>query len=264
MNAAELVSSYVQALLPQAVSYFAVAGLLYVVVWRVFGARFAARRIQKKARVDGAQIKREVLLTLLTLAIGAANAMVILSLHASGHTQLSDDTSRFPAWQIALSFVGLLVYNDAWFYWWHRLLHHPFFFRHVHAAHHKSVDVNPFSSYAFHGFEGFILGAGVLPLLVFVPLYLPVVGALQVVGLAKNLESHLGYEFMPAWYARVPPFRWFTTSTYHNLHHSRFNGNYGLTFRFWDKVCGTEVADTDAVFLASRPGPTPEQRNTSV
>jgi lathosterol oxidase len=88
---------------------------------------------------------------------------------------------------------------------------------------------------------------------VLVPLYLPVVGALQVVGLAKNLESHLGYEFMPAWYARVPPFRWFTTSTYHNLHHSTLNGNYGLTFRFWDKVCGTEVDNTDAVFAASRP-----------
>ncbi len=254
MNAVvDVFVAWVQALVPQAVSYFVVAGLLYAVVWRWGGQRFAARRIQKKPRVDGAQIKREVRLTVLTLVIGSANAMVILSLYASGHTQLSDDVSRFPAWQIVLSFIGLLVYNDAWFYWWHRLLHRPFFFRHIHAAHHKSVDVNPFSSYAFHGLEAFILGTGVVPVLLFVPMYMPVVGALQVVGLAKNLESHLGYEFMPRWYARVPPFRWFTTSTYHNVHHARLNANYGLTFRFWDRLCGTEDKGYDALFASSRP-----------
>lgn len=33
------------------------------------------------------------------------------------------------------------------------------------------------------------------------------------------------------------------TSTHHNIHHSKFNGNYGLYFRFWDKMMGTEHPD---------------------
>ena len=43
--------------------------------------------------------------------------------------------------------------------------------------------------------------------------------ALQVVGLVNNIVAHLGYEFMPRWFIRVPPFKWMTTSTFHNLHH---------------------------------------------
>ncbi|MHA4894836.1 sterol desaturase family protein [Pedobacter sp. PWIIR3] len=30
------------------------------------------------------------------------------------------------------------------------------------------------------------------------------------------------------------------TSIHHNLHHSKFKGNYGLYFRFWDRLMGTE------------------------
>ena len=31
------------------------------------------------------------------------------------------------------------------------------------------------------------------------------------------------------------------TASHLNLHHTKFKGNYGLYFRFWDKVCGTDV-----------------------
>jgi sterol desaturase/sphingolipid hydroxylase (fatty acid hydroxylase superfamily) len=32
---------------------------------------------------------------------------------------------------------------------------------------------------------------------------------------------------------------------YHNLHHERFNGNYGLYFTFWDRLMGTLRKDND-------------------
>ncbi|MBT5837055.1 MAG: fatty acid hydroxylase, partial [Hellea sp.] len=31
------------------------------------------------------------------------------------------------------------------------------------------------------------------------------------------------------------------TASHHNLHHTNFKGNYGLYFRFWDKLCGTDI-----------------------
>ena len=76
-----------------------------------------------------------------------------------------------------------------------------------------------------------------------------VVVGLQVVGLVNNIVAHLGYEFMPRWFIRVPPFKWMTTSTFHNLHHTRLDGNYALFFRFWDRLLGTEVPEYEQKFV---------------
>ncbi|NBW42885.1 MAG: hypothetical protein EBR29_03555, partial [Sphingobacteriia bacterium] len=32
---------------------------------------------------------------------------------------------------------------------------------------------------------------------------------------------------------------WVNTSRHHNLHHARFQGNYGLYFLIWDRWMGT-------------------------
>jgi sterol desaturase/sphingolipid hydroxylase (fatty acid hydroxylase superfamily) len=235
--------------LGQATAYFALVGLTFLAIWKLGERRFRGRRIQEKKRVDGKQLRHEVKYTLVTLAIGTLNAVVITLLYQAGLTALSNDPTEWSWPTLALGFVGLIVFNDAWFYWWHRFLHRPGVFKYAHAVHHKSVDVNPFSSYSFHAIEAFILGAWSIPLLVFIPLYIPVLVALQVVGLVNNIVAHLGYEFMPRWFIRVPPFKWMTTSTFHNLHHTRFNGNYALFFRFWDRLLGTEVPEYEQRFV---------------
>jgi len=225
----------------QAVGYFTVVGLLFLGVWRWGEPRFAGARIQARKRVDSKQIAFEIRHTVTVLLIGTCTAVAISLLYAGGHTQITIDASLIGWPMIAVTFVALIVFNDAWFYFWHRLLHHPILFRYVHAVHHKSLDVNPFSSYSFHWIEGLILGAWVIPVVLVVPIYLPMLGVLQGIGLANNLMSHLGYEFLPRWLLRVPVLRWMNTSTFHNLHHTAFNGNYGLMFRFWDRMLGTEL-----------------------
>ncbi len=108
--------------------------------------------------------------------------------------------------------------------------------------------MNPFSSYSFHWVEGIILGGWILPVVCFVPIYMPMLGVLQGVGLANNVMSHLGYEFLPRSLVRVPILRWINTSTFHNLHHTSFRGNYGLMFRFWDRLLGTELENYELAF----------------
>jgi lathosterol oxidase len=240
---------FLQAFITQTAAYFAVVGLVFLVVWRWGEERFRGSRIQDRKRFNQKQLFSEVKNTIGTLAIGTVSAVVISLFYAAGMTKLSPDASAFSWWGIIASFIGFLLWSDLWFYVWHRLLHHPKLFRHVHAVHHKSVDVNPFSVYSFHPFEAFILGGAVFPVLFLVPLYLPVLGALQVVGLMNNIMSHLGYEFLPRWYARIPPFRWMNTATFHSLHHTKLNGNYGLFFRFWDRALGTEVPEYEETFL---------------
>lgn len=239
---------FIQGFVAQAASYFAIVGLIFWAVWKWGEQRFQAHRIQARKRVDSKQIKFEIKNTLLVLLVSSPVTLAVSMLYASGATKLTLDAATIGWPMIAATFVGLLVFNDAWFYFWHRLLHHPKLFRYVHAVHHKSVDVNPFSSYSFHWFEGLILGAWILPVALLVPIYLPVLGVLHGIGLANNIMSHLGYEFLPRWLLQVPVLRWMNTSTFHNLHHTSFNGNYALMFRFWDRMLGTELPNYEATF----------------
>ena len=247
---------FVQSFVGQAAGYFTVVGLLYLLIWRWGRERLRSARIPQKSRLDAAQLRREVKYTLATLLVGAANAALISWLYASGRTALTLDATSWGLTRSVGTIVALLLLNDLWFYAWHRLLHHPRLYRYIHAVHHNSVDVNPFSSYAFHPLEGLLLGAWVLPCVLLVPIYVPLLGVLQGIGLANNVLSHLGYELYPRWLLRVPLLRWANTATFHSLHHTRLRGNYGLMSRVWDRWLGTEIPDYDAHFLA-RGQPTP-------
>ncbi len=235
-------------LFTQSVGYFALVGLLYALFWRWGAQRFAARRIRRAPKVDGAQVRREAGNTIVTLAVSTINIAVIFTMYRAGWTKLSTDRSAFSVAQIALTFVGMIVFNDAWFYWMHRLMHHKRLFRYVHAVHHKSVDVNPFTSYSFHAVEALVLGAWIIPAMLVVPIYLPVLGALQALGLANNVMSHLGYELFPRWLLRVPGLRWTNTATFHSLHHTQVDKNFALHFRCWDRLMKTESEDYERVF----------------
>jgi sterol desaturase/sphingolipid hydroxylase (fatty acid hydroxylase superfamily) len=260
MQEASPLIMFVQGFVAQTVSYFAVVALLYWLFW-VWGAkRFAHARIQAMRRVDAKQIKFEVKNTFLVLLVSSPVSVAVSLLYASGDTKLTLDASAIGWPVIGLTFVGLLLFNDLWFYCWHRILHHPKLFMRVHSVHHKSVDTNPFSSYSFHWFEGLILGAWILPVALLVPLYIPMLGVMHAIGLANNVMSHLGYEFLPRWILRVPVLRWMNTSTFHNLHHTTSRGNYGLMFRLWDRLLGTELPNYEQAFL-NRGAATKHQAN---
>jgi sterol desaturase/sphingolipid hydroxylase (fatty acid hydroxylase superfamily) len=233
--------------LSQALGYFGVVGAVYLVVWWWGRTRFRAARIPAPARVDAAQIRREIGHTLGTMLAGTTSASAVVGLHAAGLTRLSDGPHA-PGVTAAWVVAGLL-FNDAWFYGWHRTLHHPALFRHVHVVHHRSVDVNPFTSYSFHVVEAVLLGLWIVPAAMLLPIPMSALAALQGIGLANNVMSHLGYEFLPPWILRVPLLRWTNTATFHSLHHTRSRGNFGLHTRLWDRVFGTEIPDYERVFV---------------
>jgi len=49
----------------------------------------------------------------------------------------------------ALNVALLIVAHDAWFYWTHRLMHLPRFYRWFHRLHHRSNNPTPWTSYSF-------------------------------------------------------------------------------------------------------------------
>jgi sterol desaturase/sphingolipid hydroxylase (fatty acid hydroxylase superfamily) len=241
------IASLLQGFVGQAVAYFAVVGTVFFFVWRWGRERFAAARIPGPRRLNAKQIRREIGHTFVTLLAGMTSSGAVVALHAAGLAKLS--TAPASPWVILAWVAAGIIFNDAWFYGWHRLLHHPKLFRHIHVVHHKSVDVNPFTSYSFHAVEAVLLGAWIVPAALWLPIPMTALAVLQVFGLANNVMAHLGYEFLPAWILKVPLLRWTNTATFHSLHHSRSRGNFGLHTRLWDRLFGTEIADYEQVFV---------------
>ncbi|RSK36076.1 sterol desaturase family protein [Hymenobacter metallilatus] len=220
--------------------------LAYFIFWKKFKVRFAAWRIQQRQRADGRQIRSELRHALGTLLVGALFASVVLYLSSLGYTRIYTRFEEHPVWSVAGFFV-LLLLDDTWFYWMHRLLHRPWLYRWVHRVHHQSVDVNPFSSLSFHWLEPVLLSAWIVPAACIIPIYAPVLGLVQLWGLLDNVKAHLGYELYPAGFNRGW-LRFFTSSTHHNMHHRKVRGNYGVHLRIWDRLLGTEFEDYEAEF----------------
>ena len=219
----------------------------YLLFWRFLKTRLQTWKIQLRTRVDARQIRRELKNALFTLTVGATMSCGMVYLSTRGYTKIYRDFSAHH-WLFGLGgFFGLLLVDDTWFYWCHRLLHHPVLFRHVHREHHKSVDVNPYSSLSFHFLEALLLTLWIVPVAFIFPLYSPVLALVQLWGLLENLKSHLGYELYPADLNRGW-LRFLTSSTHHNQHHSRFIGNYGVHFRLWDRLLGTEFPDYETEY----------------
>ncbi len=220
---------------------------VYYLFWKKYKAKLQHLRIQVKERVNNEQIKRELKNAVFTLLIGATFSSVVIYLSTQGYTRIYTNVNDYSVGYSILSFFILLIIDDTWFYWTHRLLHHPKLFNHIHFEHHKSVDVNPFTSLSFHVGEALLLTLWIVPVSFVLPIHSPVLGILQLWGFLDNLKSHLGYEIFPSWWNKSIG-RLLTSSTYHNMHHSKFKGNYGVHFRLWDRLLNTEFNDYETKF----------------
>jgi lathosterol oxidase len=225
--------------------YFALCAVSFLLFYVWKRRAWLARKIQHRFPA-GSDYRRELGYSALTALIFGAAAWLCLGTPLRAYTRFYTDVNEYGRLYLALSIPLAVVIHDAYFYWIHRLMHHPRLYPLAHRLHHKSVNPSPWAAYAFHPAEA-VLEAGILPLLLFVmPLHpLSLLGFISVM-LWFNVYGHLGYELFPAGVYRHPVGRWLNSAIYHNQHHERFHGNYGLYFAFWDRVMGTLRADSAA------------------
>jgi lathosterol oxidase len=160
-----------------------------------------------------------------------------------GYTQLYTNLTDFPLWYLPVSLVLSLVIHDTYFYWMHRLLHHRRLFKLTHLVHHQSTNPSPWASYSFHFAEALTEGMVLLVIVMIIPIHPLMVVWFTIIGFIINVYGHLGYEIAPKWLRNSFLFEIINTSVYHNMHHSKFKGNYGLYFRVWDRLLKTEHPD---------------------
>lgn len=223
----------------------------FLLLWVIGKNFFKARRIQQKQRSNKTQISREILFSISTLLIFCAIDVGLFLAAEHGYTLIYyGDDHQYSSGYFWFSIVIMLLLHDTYFYWAHRLMHHPFLYKYVHKVHHDSIDPSPFAAFSFHPLEA-LVEAGFYVVFVFVmPVHLAAIIIWQIVQQGLNVIGHMGYEFYPSGFTQHWLFSWKTASTHHNMHHSKFNGNYGLYFSWWDKWCGTEFNDYHKTFEA--------------
>ncbi len=240
---------FVQQYMQSAITSLVVMSVAFLIFWKLFGNKLSNRKIQLSMRAGWAQIKGEIGTSLIASIGSTAFMLCILYFKNNGFTKFYSDAGHYGVWYEVVSIIVLLLVSDTWFYWSHRAMHHPRLYKFVHALHHKSLDVNPYSSMSFHVVEAVWLTVWILPLILIMPVSMTALGVVQVLGMFNNLKSHLGYELFPNFFNKAP-FNMLVSATNHSLHHTQYNGNYGLFFRFWDIVCSTELNTTTTTFTA--------------
>lgn len=187
------------------------------------------------------QITREIRWSLIAAFIyGAPAGCVFWLWNHHGYSLLYSDWNAYPLWYLPLSALLYLFVQDTWFYWSHRAMHWPRLFRLAHAVHHESRPPTAWTAMSFHPIES-ITGAIVIPVLVFfVPIHLAMLGIVLLVATIMGVINHMGWEIVPARIVHSRLGNWLITASHHERHHEEYRCNFGLYFRFWDRLCGTD------------------------
>lgn len=223
--------------------YFAIVGAFYVLVWkkRMFGLRQIYRQLPGPQ-----QIKTEIKWSLLTSVIFAVAGVLIGVLWQLGWTRFYLRFDEYPLWWMPVSMLALALVHEVYFYFTHRLMHHPLVYRRAHHIHHLSLRPSPWASFSFHPIES-VLESLILPLLIlFIPVHPVVFLSYLTLMTISAIINHLGFEVLP----KKSGHHWFwgqwISGTHHGQHHKHFNCNFGLYFTFMDRLFKTEHADYDA------------------
>ncbi len=226
--------------------YLALTGLYHTFVYKTIQTRRPKRIISD--RFDKQQIWQEVYWSGISTLIFAAFGILLLKGFESGHTQIYTDVADFPLWYVPISLFVAMFLHETYYYWLHRWLHKPGIYRFVHKVHHDSIHTSAWTSFSFHPLES-LLQAVIVPIIVwFLPMHWIVVFLFLFLMTISAIINHAGVEIYPAKWLKHPIMKWLIGSTHHDVHHRRFNFNFGLYFTFWDKWMNTENTDFADLF----------------
>jgi sterol desaturase/sphingolipid hydroxylase (fatty acid hydroxylase superfamily) len=229
--------------------YLIFAGTLYLIYYVIKRKDWFYAKIQQKYP-ERKQILTEVKYSVLSFFV-FATVLVLMRMASMYGILTSQVYHKFSDHSVAY-FTGttifIIFFHDTYFYWAHRLMHHPLLYERVHKAHHLSKDPTPWASFAFHPIEA-VLEIGFVPILIFtIPLHISSLFFLSMWQISFNVMGHLGYEIFPRKMMQNPVFKWMNTSTNHNMHHKFVKCNYGLYFNIWDILMNTNHAKYYATF----------------
>lgn len=227
--------------------YFTLAGLAFWLGYVLLKNRISSRKIQRKFP-ENKDYQRDVLFSVVTYLISALVGVLLYSHAIRPHTLIYYAISEYGWAYYVLSFFLALFIHDTYFYWLHRLIHRPRYFKLFHKIHHISTNPSPWSAFSHHPLET-VLQSGIFVLFAFLlPLHPSMMLIFFFFMTLHSVYAHLGWELLPKGANRHWLLRWFNSSVMHNVHHQKFNSNFGLYFTFWDRLGGTFDKNNDIEF----------------
>ena len=228
--------------------YFLFAGIAFLLCYVLLTSRIRFRKIQTKfpAKKD---YYREIIYSISTILIFSfVPLLLIRNENIRPYTTYYTDLNEWGTTYLILAFPIMLFMHDTYFYWVHRLIHHPRIFKYVHLLHHRSTNPSPWAAYAFHPLEA-IFEVGIVVVFLFtIPMHKVHFFLFFLFMIIYNVYGHTGWELYPKGFNRHWLGKWINTSVNHNQHHQYFKGNYGLYFLFWDRWMGTIREDYDEAY----------------
>ncbi|MEL7544195.1 MAG: sterol desaturase family protein [Pseudomonadota bacterium] len=235
-----------------AARYFVVAGFFHWLLWSDGARSVWARRLARR-KPNPKLMRHERNWSLVASVIYGFAGGIVIDVFLDGGTALYTGLTAADIWYVPLSIFICLAIHDTWFYWSHRLMHHPKLFPAIHRTHHISHDPTPWAAFSFSPWES-LSGAVLLPAVAFVlPLHVGAAVAVLVIMTIASVLNHVGWEVLPDRMIKGVFGRHIITATHHNLHHHDYGVNYGLYFRFWDRVMGTDVMEERYPHLDAKP-----------
>lgn len=232
-------------LLDNADKYFLIAGPAFLIFYVFLKKIVFYKKIQKRIPKIKDYLREIGYSTLSVIIFSLPPLLILYSGSIRPYTTFYERIDEHGILYLALAFPLMLLMHDTYFYWVHRLMHHPLLFKRFHLVHHQSTNPSPWAAYAFHPLEA-IVESLIFPVFLFtIPVHTVHLTFFFIFSLVYNVYGHLGFELYPAGFNKHWVGKWLNTSVCHNQHHRYFNGNYGLYFTIWDRLMGTLRADYD-------------------
>ena len=181
----------------------------------------------------GGQIKDNMFWTLASgVTIWTIYEVLMFWALANGYAPLLTWAAH-PVWFIMM-FLLIPIWESFYFYWIHRFLHIPFLYKHVHALHHRNINVGPWSGLSMHPVEHVIFLGSVMIHWIIAAHPVHILFHLQYYALTAA-TTHTGFEGV----AVKDENRLALGRFHHQMHHRYFECNYGSLEIPWDKFFGS-------------------------
>ncbi len=222
--------------------YFLVAGGTY---WVFYALRNPSRIAYNPQHPlpSWRSIQHDIQLSVLSAGVFALAAAFILSAYHLGKTSLYSHSQPYGLGYLGVSYGTVLVLQDTYFYFTHRLFHHPALFRWLHQGHHRSRYPTPWTSFAFDPLEAIVQSLFLIGIVFVIPLHFITLIAVLTTMTVWAVLNHLGIDRLPASFPHHWLGRWCIGPAHHSIHHRNYTVHYGLYFTFWDKLLGTQDPD---------------------
>lgn len=219
--------------------YFLVAGGTYFFLYLPFSQALIHPQTPYQSP-SWKLVWHDIQLSIVSAGVFALAAAFILSGYSWGGTRLYSDPQQYGLWYLGVSYTAVLILQDAYFYFTHRLFHHPALFRWVHQGHHRSRYPTPWTSFAFDPLEAIVQSLFLVGIVFMIPIHFITLVAVLVTMTVWAVVNHLGIDRLPLSFPHHWLGRWVIGPAHHSIHHLKYTVHYGLYFTFWDKLLGTQ------------------------